>query len=151
MGVFLFRRSGPFRPRFTLKWNVKLPITKGVIGIFGRVSLLLKHLRFCSALLVLLTQFLAGSGLIVRRIDAQTASFQRPIRHTSKCAQPAFEKGLNSGDREKRKPVPTKYTKRHETRLKVKYLFVARDLYFAATKSSLPRITRMTRLRISRR
>jgi len=42
---------------------------------------LLKHLSFCSALLVLSTQFLAGSGLIVRRIDAQTTLFQRPIRH----------------------------------------------------------------------
>jgi hypothetical protein len=71
-------RSAAFRCRFTLNRNVKLTISKGLMGIFDRVSLLLKHLRFCSALLVLLTQFLAGSPLIVRRIDAETTSFQRP-------------------------------------------------------------------------
>jgi len=60
---------------------VKLTISKRVIGIFDRVSLLLKHLSFCSALLVLLTQFVAGSGLIVRRIDAERTLFQGFFGH----------------------------------------------------------------------
>jgi hypothetical protein len=60
---------------------VKLTISKQDIGIFDRVSLLLKHLSFCSALLVLLTQLVAGLGSFVRRIDAERTLFQRPIRH----------------------------------------------------------------------